>query len=97
MPRSITMAQLGQLMTPATKIIDVREVNEFAQYHLPNAVNIPYQSLVMYPEHYLNPQEVYYIICGHGSVSYRAAMILSSYGYQTVTVAGGYDMRYHRY
>jgi len=74
-------------------IIDTREPYEFAHYHLPTAVNIPYQTLVMYPERYLNHHDTYYLICDYGSVSHRAASILESYGYSVVSIIGGYESR----
>ena len=56
MPKSISISQLNQLMStkPQPIIIDIREPYQFAGYHLNTAVNIPYQTLVMYPERYLN-------------------------------------------
>ena len=54
MPRSITMAQLSQIMSTNPVIIDIRDPYQYAQFHLPTAVNIPYQTLVMYPERYFN-------------------------------------------
>jgi len=96
MPRSITLQQLGQLMTTNPNIIDCREPYEFARYHLPTARNVPFHSLTMYPERFMNTQETYYIICDHGSVSYRAATILASYGYHTISVSGGYESRKYR-
>ena len=96
MPRSITLQQLGQLMPTHPQIIDIREPYEFARYHLPTAKNVPYHSLTMYPERFMNTQETYYLICEHGSVSYRAASILASYGYKTVTVTGGYESKGYR-
>jgi len=95
MPRSITLAQLNQIMNPC--IIDTREPYEFSRYHLPTAINIPYQTLVMYPERYLNPNETYYLICEHGSVSYRASSILDAYGYRTISISRGYESIGFRY
>ena len=48
MPRSITMAQLSQIISTNPVIIDIRDPYQYAQFHLPTAVNIPYQTLVMY-------------------------------------------------
>ncbi|MDE5977120.1 MAG: rhodanese-like domain-containing protein [Turicibacter sp.] len=99
MPRSISIAQLNQIMNTNPKIIDVRDPYQFAQYHLKTAVNIPYQTLVMYPERYLNFQDIYYLICAHGGESYRACTMLEPYGYKVMSIAGGYtsmrsNMRY---
>jgi len=93
MPRSITLSQLNQMQPSKPYIIDIREPYEFARFHLPTAVNIPYQTLVMYPERYLNLNDTYYLICEHGSFSYRASVLLEPYGYRLVSIKGGYDSR----
>ena len=93
MPRSITLSQLKQLLPSKPYIIDIREPYEFSRFHLPTAVNIPYQALVMYPERYLNLKDTYYLICEHGSVSYRAASLLESYGYRLISISDGYETR----
>ena len=97
MPRSITMAQLGQIMNTNPIIIDIRYPYQYAQFHLPTAVNIPYQTLVMYPERYLNRQNTYYLICAHGGESYRACVMLEPSGYKVISILGGYSNIRYRY
>ena len=97
MPRSITMAQLSQIMSTNPVIIDIRDPYQYAQFHLPTAVNIPYQTLVMYPERYLNLRDTYYLICDHGVESYRACMMLEPAGYKVISIAGGYTNMRYRY
>lgn len=91
MPKSINASQLSQVLVTNPIIIDVRQPYEFASYHLPTAVNIPYQSLVMYPERYLNKKNTYYLICQHGGESYRACLMLEPAGYKVISIAGGYS------
>ena len=97
MPRSITMAQLSQIMSTNPVIIDIRDPYQYAQFHLPTAVNIPYQTLVMYPERYLNLRDTYYLICAQGGESYRACMMLEPAGYKVISIAGGYTNMRYRY
>ena len=97
MPRSITMAQLSQIMNTNPMIIDIRDPYQYAQFHLPTAVNIPYQTLVMYPERYLNQQDTYYLICAHGGESYRACVMLEPSGYKVISILGGYSNIRYRY
>ena len=97
MPRSITMAQLSQIMNTNPMIIDIRDPYQYAQFHLPTAVNIPYQTLVMYPERYLNHQDTYYLICAHGGESYRACVMLEPSGYKVISILGGYSNIRYRY
>lgn len=97
MPRSITMAQLSQIMNTNPMIIDIRDPYQYAQFHLPSAVNIPYQTLVMYPERYLNRHDTYYLICAHGGESYRACVMLEPSGYKVMSILGGYSNIHYRY
>ena len=93
MPASISLQELQQLTNLNYHIIDIRQPHEFLCGHTPNAVNIPYDVLLMYPENYLKREQIYYLICAHGSQSQRASAILRSYGYNVANVKYGYDMR----
>ena len=93
----ITLQELEQLKQDNCHIIDIRPPYEYKNNHLPNAVNIPYDVLMMYPESYLKRGVTYYLICAHGSLSRRACAILQSYGYNVASVKNGYilDRRYY--
>ena len=96
MPATITLQELEQLTNPNCHIIDIRTPYEYSLSHIKNAVNIPYDILMMYPESYLKKDQTYYLICDHGSLSHRASVILQAYGYSVANVKNGYhiDMRY---
>ena len=96
MAKIITYEELKSNMGENCYIIDIRTSYEFASYHLPGAVNIPYDLLMTYPEHYLKRDESYFLICEHGSVSMRAATILESYGYVATSIRGGYEEQHAR-
>jgi len=89
MPANITLQELPT----NCNVIDIRPVCDFATGHLQNAINIPYEILMTYPESYLKRDEVYYLICAHGSLSHRAAAILQAYGYNVASVKNGYGLR----
>ena len=97
MPATMTLQELKQLKQPNVHIIDIRPQCEYLDGHFPNAVNIPYDVLMMYPDSYLKRDEAYYLICAHGSQSLRASIILQSYGYRVASVKNGYniDLRYY--
>jgi len=97
MSATITHQDLNQTTGKDYHIIDIRPPYEYAQSHLPNAVNVPYDVLMMYPESYLKKDQNYYLICAHGALSYRACAILQSSGYNVASVKNGYqiDMRYY--
>ncbi|MGQ7348542.1 rhodanese-like domain-containing protein [Streptococcus suis] len=69
-----------------TKLLDVREVDEFASGHIPEAINQPLSQLDQFKgdktKHYL-------IICQSGMRSQRATEYLKSQGYQAINVKGG--------
>ncbi len=89
---SISAAQLKQLLPQSPLIVDIREPYEFTQFHFPTAKNIPYRTLLMYPEKYLNPTKTYYLICGNGSKSSRASVMLNDMGYTTINIYDGYNV-----
>jgi rhodanese-related sulfurtransferase len=63
------------------KIIDVSDKFTYANYHLNESVNIPYDELINNYRKYLNKNERYYLYCKSGKLSKRAVMILSTLGY----------------
>jgi len=91
MPATITLQELKQLKQPDFHIIDIRSPYEYSQGHLANAVNIPYDVLMTYPDSYLKKGQTYYLICAHGSLSHRACAILQSYGYNVANIKNGYE------
>ena len=89
MPVAVTLPEL-----PAnSKIIDIRPACEYMIGHFQDAVNIPYEILMNYPDSYLKHGETYYLICAHGSLSHRACAILQAYGYDVASVKNGYEIR----
>ena len=96
MPTTITYQELSKITGQNHHIIDIRPSHEYAKYHIPNAINIPYDTLMMYPDTYLKKDQTYYLICAYGSLSHRACTILQSYGYHVANVKNGYeaDTRY---
>ena len=97
MLESITLQELKQKPQSNYHLVDIRPPYEFANGHVPNAVNIPYELLMMYPDSYLKQDETYYLICAHGSLSHRACAILQAFGYNVANIKHGYEMRYCYY
>lgn len=99
MPATITWQALKQLNAPDCHVIDIRPPDEYSKSHLPHAINIPYDLLMMYPESYLKKDQTYYLICDYGGLSHRACAILQAYGYHVANVENGYeaDLRYYPY
>ncbi|WP_207694701.1 hypothetical protein DOK67_0000505 [Enterococcus sp. DIV0212c] len=69
-------------------IIDVREVDEFAEGHIVTAKNYPLSTL---PEAMseIDREKPHYVICQHGVRSEHACSFLENYGYNVVSVSEG--------
>lgn len=72
-------------------IIDIRNSQSFNNNHIPNAINIPYEKLLISPSTYLDIHKKYYIYCQKGITSKKLTSILSRMGYQVVNISGGYE------
>lgn len=67
-------------------LLDVREVDEFASGHIPQAINQPLSQLDQFKG---DKNKHYLVICQSGMRSQRATDVLTSQGYQAVNVKGG--------
>ena len=84
--REISVQDLAQL-GDGVRLIDVREVDEFASGHVPHAVNIP---LGIVPDQVTEfGGDAVYAICKSGGRSHRACEFLAGYGHDVVNVVGG--------
>lgn len=72
-------------------IIDIRTIERYNNNHIENAINIPFEKLLLNPHNYLNKENKYYLYCQKGSTSYNACQILSKMGYNVVNISGGYE------
>lgn len=69
-------------------ILDVRESDEFAAGHIPEAKNLPLSELAEgYQE--LGKSTAYYVICHSGGRSARACEFLSAQGFDVTNILGG--------
>lgn len=68
------------------KLIDVRPKYEYIKKSIPGSINIPYDELIFNHNKYLNKDEKYFVVCGAGVKSKRAANILSVYGYDVTNI-----------
>lgn len=72
-------------------LIDIRSTQSYNNNHIPGAIHIPFEDLLVKPEQYLDPRRTYYIYCQQGTKSAKLCQILNQVGYRTVTIAGGYE------
>src|SRR5215469_1365417 len=69
-------------------LLDVREYDEWAAGHAPDATHIPLGQLGAHTAEIPQDQQIY-VICRSGGRSARAAQALNGAGWQAVNVAGG--------
>jgi len=83
--KSITIAELDN--RESTPLVDVRERDEFANGHVPGAVNIPMSEIGGRLDEL--PAEAFDVICQVGGRSARVAQALEERGYDVTNVEGG--------
>ena len=84
----IDIDELARLRDAGVVLVDVREPDEFEQFHGPGATLIPLADVPERIEEIPDDQRVY-VICGSGGRSARAVDFLNRQGRDTVNVAGG--------
>ncbi|MBL4913179.1 rhodanese-like domain-containing protein [Shewanella schlegeliana] len=74
-------------------VVDVRTPGEFAQGHLPNAINIPYEQInTKFANKQIAKDRSVVVYCRSGNRSGIAKQMLVSEGYTHVYNGGGYQM-----
>lgn len=70
-------------------IIDVREVNEYKERHIPGVKNIPMNGLILNADNFIDKDRTYYIMCRSGGRSEITVGELKKLGYDVVNLEGG--------
>jgi rhodanese-related sulfurtransferase len=70
------------------KLLDVREVDEVQEGHIPGVIHIPL-GLLEFRTHELNKNESYIMVCRSGARSGRATQFLESQGFDVTNMVGG--------
>jgi rhodanese-related sulfurtransferase len=84
---TVTVSDLAADL-PSGALLDVREADEWAAGHAPDAVHIPMSELAGRLDE-LPEAESLYVICRSGNRSARVAAYLNANGWDAVNVAGG--------
>lgn len=90
--RRITQEQAAQMMTQEDGhlIVDVRHPEEYAEGHIPGAVNIPNETIGDdRPEALPDPDQILLVYCRSGNRSRQASEKLARLGYTNVFEFGG--------
>ncbi|WP_127784256.1 rhodanese-like domain-containing protein [Rhodococcus sp. X156] len=88
MIRQTTVAELSDAVRDQQLVVDVRSAEEFAQGHIPGAVNMPLETLVRHCAD-LDTAKPVYLVCGGGTRSMEAAGALDLGGFDARPVQGG--------
>ena len=86
----VSVADVHALLAaePSTLVVDVREPEEYAAGHVPDAVAMPLQTVPL--RHGELPRDrTVYVVCAVGGRSGQAVAWLNAQGYDAVNVAGG--------
>lgn len=89
---SITMEEAKELfkLDGSYMILDVRRPEEFAQGHIPGAINIPNEDIeTMDVGELLDKDQIIYVYCRSGARSKQAAEKLVNLGYGSIIEIGG--------
>jgi rhodanese-related sulfurtransferase len=84
----IDVTELAAKSAAGVPVIDVRQVDEYEEAHVPGSVLIPLDQLIERVDEVPATGEVV-MICASGGRSYRAAEWLRAQGVDAANVAGG--------
>ncbi len=74
-----------------SNIIDIRDSSKYNLGHIKGAMNIFYYDLLNNHQKYLDRNKKYFLYCDYGNTSKIVSMRLNKYGYDTVSISGGYN------
>lgn len=89
MINSISVSELKKLGD--VNLIDIRNVEQYNNNHIRNAININSNQLLINPDKYLNRSNKYYIYCQKGIQSRKLCQILINKGFNVINIQGGYE------
>ena len=72
-------------------IIDIRNKEKYNNTHIPNAINIEQEKLLLEPSKYIEKEKRYYLYCQKGMSSFNVCKILTKLGYKVTNINGGYE------
>lgn len=84
----ITVDELADQLSAGSRLVDVREPDEFEEGHVPGAVHVPLATVPDNVEQFRGDGPTF-VICRSGGRSLRACEFLADRGVEVVNVAGG--------
>jgi rhodanese-related sulfurtransferase len=84
----ISVDELAELMAAGSRLVDVREHDEFNEGHVPGALHVPLATVPDNVDRFRGEGPTL-VICRSGARSLRACEYLTDRGVEVVNVAGG--------
>ena len=84
----ISIVELFKMRNPI--IIDIRNTYSYSLGHISGAISVPYYNLLNNYSHYLSRYNRYYLYCDTGDQSLEISIRLNKFGYDTLSIIGGY-------
>ena len=72
-------------------VVDLRGIEKFNSSHIPGAINIPFEHLLLKPSDYISKDLKYYLYCQHGLTSKSVCGVLTRLGFNVVNLDGGFE------
>ena len=85
---TISIDEVMKMSNPV--IVDIRDNYSYNISHVKGAINIPYYNLLNNYSHYLDKHKIYYLYCSEGKQSMEISKRLNAFGYNTMSITGGY-------
>jgi rhodanese-related sulfurtransferase len=73
------------------RLIDVRDLSEYDEYHIHGSVNVPLNLLLEKHNLFINKKYHYYVICKNGTRSKTAFGVLTKLGYNVTNIIDGIE------
>lgn len=87
-PAEVSVHELAAAASEGAVVVDVREPDEYARGHVPDAILMPLATVpVRHSE--LPRDEPLYLVCAVGARSMQAAQFLTQLGFDARNVVGG--------
>lgn len=90
--KRISVEQAKQMIDSGeARLIDVRELNEWTEGHMPQAEHVPLQTFLASPSQYVNPSDKVVFTCAVGQRSAVASEMAAAVGLENVyNLEGGF-------
>ena len=82
--------QCHEMIAKGVRVLDVRSAAEYAEGHLPQAVNVPLDTLDTWLKQQPNKQEPFVLYCGAGMRAQKGCDILRANGFDCVLNGGAF-------